>query len=99
MNADQAWRGARTRACRVRTHANTFLPGAGSVHTSVNAARTSACATIRVHLLWTDYGQNTTFFVFNNVLMPERENEQRRARRHGDILSSMESVTHGWAID
>ena len=39
-------RGARTPACRVRTHANTFLPGPPrSVHTSVNTARRSACAT------------------------------------------------------
>ncbi len=38
--------GARTPACRVRTLANTFLPGPSrSVHTIVNAARRSACAT------------------------------------------------------
>jgi hypothetical protein len=43
---------ARASACRVRTPANTFLLGfrrgvglSRSVHTSVNAARMSACAT------------------------------------------------------
>src|SRR5580658_2444672 len=41
-----AKRGARTPACRVRTLANTFLPGPSrSVHTIENAARRSACAT------------------------------------------------------
>ncbi len=39
-------RGARTPACCVRTLANMFSPGPSrSVHTSVNAARRSACAT------------------------------------------------------
>jgi hypothetical protein len=37
--------GARTRACRVRTPANTKLRK-GGVHTSVNAARLGACATV-----------------------------------------------------
>src|SRR6202050_2581269 len=37
-------RGARTPACRVRTHANTILTGPPrSVHTSVNTARRRAC--------------------------------------------------------
>src|ERR1035438_6103930 len=38
-------RGARTRACRVGTHADAWLRKPKGVHMSVNAARMSACAT------------------------------------------------------
>ena len=38
----------RTPACRVGTRANHLFGGAESVHTSVNATRKSACATMFV---------------------------------------------------
>ena len=40
--------GARTFACSVPTHGDAWLGGGKRVHTMVNAARTSACATIAV---------------------------------------------------